>query len=351
MTINSISKNNLYNFVKDTPLGDIQDFMLLRNCQNTVDTYWNHYNTMFWELLKKEYHNITWFDIASITTKKIKDARSSFIKQGFSATTINQRVYACKKLWKCFIENGRVKENPFILEDLMEEENNYGSLTIEELRDFFEYCKKLKHKPNTQYLYFKFLFITSCRKSVAQNLFWSDIKREKDSRGIEFWVISYHNKGSKGSKKTDKIAITDTFYEELLDNYNSEYETSGKVFNVHDNTLRRTLEGFCDNKGINRVERNIVQHSIRSTSSDHIQAIFGNIFTVAKALKHKNIQTAYRKYTGKNQDYSKSPSIILDGNFNVSELEGLSKEDILKLLERAGEEVVTKLCLEVRKDK
>lgn len=338
-----IPKNkNVYNFVKDSPQEDISSFLELRNCDNTRETYLRHYQNVFWEICRKEISSLTWSDITNITMKMVKDFRVGLLKQGFKPSTINQRVFATKKLWQEFRENGRVTENVFDIEELTEKDNPYDSLTEREMDRFLDYCLSLKHKPLTQYLYFKFLYVVSCRKHVAQNLTWSDIVKDKDEFEQEFWVVCFESKG-----KMIKKAITDQFYDQLWQNYRKCKEFSGKVFNVHDNTLKKTLKDFCK---LNGITRKIAQHSIRSTSSDHIQRILGDVNITAKALGHKNIQTTYNKYMNKNNDYSNQPSFMLDREFSVDELRSLNEEELLQLINKSGNEVLAKLCIELEKN-
>jgi integrase len=230
-------------------------------------------------------------------------------------------MYACKKLWKEFIENERVEVNAFELEDLPQEDNSYDALTTKEIDLFFDYCLTLKHKPRTQNLYFRFLYVVACRKTTAQTIKWENIIREPDDDGNEFWVVKFHEKG-----EDYKRAITDEFYNELKENYEKNKEFSGKVFNVNNKTYDNTIKGFCEEYNITK---HIVQHSIRSTASDNIQNILGDINTTAKGLGHKNIQTTYRRYMNKNNDYSSQPSYMLHKDFSIDKLKGLSKDELL----------------------
>lgn len=333
--------NNVVGFYNDSPQEEINNFMALRNSENTKTSYWNHYGHMFMHLTNREINQLTWDDIKKITKKRVKAYRVSMMDQNFKNSTINQRVYACKKLWKEFIENERVSDNAFELEDLLEEDNHYDSLTTKEVEMLFDYCLELKHKPETQSLYFRFLYIVACRKNTAQTLKWENIIRKSDPSGNEFWVIKFHEKGGDYER-----AITDEFFQELKDNYKNNNETSGKVFNVHNHTIDKVLKGFCEKFGITR---HIVQHSIRGSASDNIQNILGDINITAKALGHQQIQTTYDKYMNKNDDFVNQPSYMLYKNFNIDMLKGLGEDVLIRLIENSGKDVVIKLCLELDK--
>lgn len=333
---------NVVGFYNDSPQADINNFMKLKemDSKNTVTTYWNHYKHMFMYLTGKEISQLNWNDIKLITMKRVKDYRANIIGE-FANTTINQRIYACKRLWQEFIENERVYSNVFDLEDLPQEKNSYDALTRKEIDLLFDYCLNLKYKPKTQMLYFKFLFTVACRKNTAQKITWDDIIRKQDELGNEFWVVKFHEK-----KKDHERAITDEFYQQLKDNYNENQETSGRVFSVNNHTYDSTLKDFCKKYNITK---NIVQHSIRSSASDNIQNILGDINVTAKALGHDNIQTTYSKYMNKINDFANQPSYMLDKDYSIDKLRGLGEEELLRLIEIAGKETITKLCLELEK--
>ena len=70
---------------------------------------------------------------------------------------------------------------------------------------------------------------------------------------------------------------------------------------------------------------------------------------VADAAGHANINMAYKKYIGKNVDYSKQPSYVLGKECDTSLLQSLTKEELLSIIQSCGNATVTKLTIQAQK--
>jgi integrase len=348
--------NNVVGLFIDTPIAQINHFLQGYDSENSRTTYENHYRQMFMFICHKEMENIIWDDIQNITIEQVKMYRDNLKKQ-YKNNTINQKMFACKALWDELFENGRVNKNVFNLRKikLKEKKNSHGSLTEKEMDLLLDFClNHEKQKPVTKMLYFKFLYITGLRKNIAQSIMVDDIIRKVDiQKQEEVWVIDKEDKG-----KDREVSIRDTFYNELYKNYINEKETWGykdnKLFHINDDTIDSVLERFCKYYNIDKITRNITQHSIKSASGDRVFNRTGDIKITAKHLGHDNIQTSYDHYLGKNDNYTEQPSYSLDNDYSYDMLEGLGDNTILKLIknytERCGNDIVDKLCMELERE-
>jgi site-specific recombinase XerD len=155
----------------------------------------------------KEINQITWQDILSITYTHIYNFKHYLLDKG-SANYTNQKILACKGLWKqLYAFNRDVDTTIFNLQEEKFEPNNYASLNANEMELLFNFMEHDHYKPHTKRMFFEFLYVVGCRKNVALELTWDQIKRKHDSKkGIDVWVVHFHDKG----KWVDK-SINDDF--------------------------------------------------------------------------------------------------------------------------------------------
>ena len=323
MTNEALKESNLVGLYIDTPYNEIMTFVEKQNSKNTKVAYLGHYIHMFKFICNKNLSELTWNDVESITIKKVKDYRTALSHQ-YKATTINSKIFACKSLWDEFNENEHMMANVFGLKKLEKQNNCYDALTSDEFKQLLKFAQT-KYKGNTQRLYFYFLYRTLFRKHIAQNLTWDQIIRKHDKDlNRKVWVIKAEEK--RGIRE---VAITDEFYNELRENYNTYKKQDNKVFHICNSVIDDTIKDFCKEYDI---DRRIVQHSIRSSGGDEVQEISGDINKTAQALGHKNIQTTYEHYINKNKSYSSQPSFELDQRYSIELLKGLGEDILLKLI-------------------
>lgn len=70
---------------------------------------------------------------------------------------------------------------------------------------------------------------------------------------------------------------------------------------------------------------------------------------VADSAGHANINMAYKKYIGKNVDYSKQPSYMLSKECDIALLQSLTKEELISLIQSCGNNTVIKLTTQAQK--
>ncbi|MDD4108860.1 MAG: hypothetical protein PHH93_09085, partial [Prolixibacteraceae bacterium] len=265
-TSSSVTSNIVGVFI-DKPIVQINQFVKRDKTENTTKTYINHYTDMFMFICHKQLNNLTWDDIKNISLSQAKEYRDFLIEQDFASSTINQRIFACKALWDDFFENEKVSKNVFDLKKLKQINNSYDSLTDKEIQLLFDFCLEEKQKPQTKKLYFEFLYTTALRKNIAQSITINDIKRKLDMKSQrEFYVIDVVDK-----EHQREVSIVDEFYNRLINNpenhkyNNNDNNKNNKLFHLDNHTADKVLKNFCKKYGI---ERNIVQHSVKSSSGD-----------------------------------------------------------------------------------
>ena len=341
----NIAQPNLVGMFIDKPSVQINTFIRRDKAQNTTEAYINHYKHIFMYLCHKNIEDLTWDDIRSITVTKVKDYRDKLNGQ-FSASTINQRIFAAKALWDDFFENEKVDKNVFDLKKLKQKKNPYDSLTDREIQLLYQFCLEQEYKSLTKQLYFEFLYTTGLRKNKAQTIKVDDIQRKLDFKTQqEFWVIIVEDKG-----KDREVSITDEFYNRLLNNYKNEGIDDGQIFHIYNGTIDDTLKAFCQKYGITR---HIVQHSIKSASGDLVYSVTHDMQETANHLGHTNFQTTFDYYTGKNKSYAEQASYALHKGYSIDMLKGLGEDVLIGLIERytekQGRDIVIKLGMELEK--
>jgi integrase len=217
-------------------------------------------------------------------------------------------------------------------------------LTDKEIQLLLDFCMEEKQKPQTKKLYFEFLYTTALRKNIAQTITIDDIKRKLDIKHQkEYWVIEVMDKEHQRN-----IGILDEFYNRLINNAENQKYNDNKLFHLDNHTADKVLKNFCKKYGINR---NIVQHSVKSSSGDLVQNVFQDIKKTAKHLGHTNIQTSYEYYLGKNESYAEQPSVLLQENYNINMLKGLGEDVLIKIIEqyteKHGRDLLIKMCMEL----
>lgn len=356
---NLATVNNVVGFATRSINERFNMFLELYSVENTKKDYIRTINKTLMYLTGKDIKNILTDEIKNISSYDVELYRNYLknltcpedsTKKIYKMSTIKKYLIPCRMFFDYLIEHRVIEDNPFKISKIKTNERteHYGSLTESELEGLYEYCLGLKDRGLTKKLYFEFLVTLTCRKTVAQELTFEDIKRKKDlETNKEFWVVDSWDK----TRNVDR-AITDEFYNRLKDNFDS-YDwvdkKKGFVFNVGDKTLEKTLKDYCEFAGIDKKGRNIVQHSLKSTGLDIIQDAFGDINITAKAGGHADIQTTYQNYINKNHGYSKQPSILLGEKESSDNLDNLSKEQLLDLIKNSGCTTLSKICANAKK--
>jgi integrase len=177
-----------------------------------------------------------------------------------------------------------------------DDENAYGSFTVQQINELIEFAGEQHWKPMTQKLFFKLAFVTGIRKQAIKDLTWGQVRYLLDSKaGQYFWCICVIDKGKKINQAIDielynKLTL-------LKDAWTNEEDL---VFDIDIKTLEKTLKEYCQHKGIDQKKERLCMHSIRKASGDACLALTGG--DIMEASKHLNDrpETAMKKYLKRN---------------------------------------------------
>ena len=349
--MNTALANNVVGLNNSSAANTIERFLSEYNSKNTIKTYRQHFNRMFMYTCGKKIDDITKDDLRSIDITKIREYKVFLKNNHYEDSTINQTVLTCSTLWQYLEKEDLVAKDYFKRETTKPNKedvgkNSYGALTQEELNQLYDYCLSLNDRGLTKKLYFEFLATLTCRKTAAQELKLSEIRRTLNKKdGQYYWVVNSFDK----TKIIDR-AIANEFYQRLSDNFNSygdKDKEKGLLFNVENQTLEKTLNDFCKEYNIDKAGRNICQHSLKSTGLDIIYDVFNDIKVVAEAGGHSDIHTTYKHYLSKQKNYALQPSILLSKSPEdcVKELDQLSREELMDIIATSDKFVAIKLCL------
>ena len=276
------------------------------------------------DVLNIKYHDIELFVKYLIKNKK------------YSNSTINTMIAALRSLFNQLTKNdNRISSSIFDVESLDEKPNGYDPLSEEECKNLFEYCLTFtyRNKGIVASMFFQTCFITALRKEAVLNMTWGNIKQREDINTNKMvWTIQVKDKGNK----EDVIAISDKFYEKLIQLKNESTKQSSKVFEISDVTLYKMLNSFCTEFHINRKERNIGIHSIKKSSGDMGWKLTKDVKKVQKQLHHNSPVTTMNKYVMGERDLTNQISYIIDEELNMNVLDGYSKEELIEAIKKCG---------------
>lgn len=357
----AINTNNVVGYKNDSVSSKVDMFlaMVRENSENTYTSYKGHIAEYFMYVVGKDIVDLEWNDLYQITvddtdryriylrqksykTKKDENGKWEY-KRGQSTSTIKSKIASMKSLFDYL---ARRDEKKIINSDVVVTEkikadkrnNSYGSLTQEEFNSLLDFCDKEKIKPMMKRMFFELALNTGMRKTaILDNLKWVNIQMEKDNNTrIDVRVIK--NVEDKGGK-FDATPISDVFYDRLMDfrdcdesEYYSYEDRDKNVISLNTKTVDSVLKRFKEEYGIAK-ERKITVHSIKSTGCDIVWERTKDIKAVSDYAHHSDINTTYKHYLGKNESLmDKASYYAFDSVIDLGELEDMSKEDIIKLI-------------------
>lgn len=342
----SHNKLNIVGFKNDSLYNCVENYLEYhrKNSKNTWKNYKGYIQEFIQFLTGKEIASVSWAELEKVTYNDAENYRNYLLNNGNKEITVNNKLNVLKDFWiEMFKNNRNLDMMALELKPLkVKKEVHYDSLTEDEVFKLFNYCEtELNYKKEIQLTLFQFLFMTSMRINTVLALTLEDIKKKRDKKAQK--QIHYVSKYVKG--KEVEIALPDWFVGKIVD---LERLVGNKLFEINDKTLRKTLENFCKKENI--TDRNIVLHSIKSSSGDYILDITENLFTVAEQLQHTKVETTVKNYVNKNKSLADKTSYwafdaLKDNNRNVdvSALEELDKDQLLELISNLNKGVQIKL--------
>lgn len=319
-----------------------------RKSENTYVAYVRYYSEFFQYACNKEISQIDWEDIFSVTYSTIDEYKSHMLDKGYSMNTAMQKILSIKSLWrKLHAINNNVDYQSifFNLEKEEIEVNSYASLTDKEMELLLNFMDTEEYKPLTKRLFFEFLYTIGCRKNAALKLEWSQIIKKKDPRiGIDVWVAGFRDKG-----KTIEKAINNDFMKRLFKLKETGESKGDRVFDISQDSIEKVFDNFQEKYNLYKVDgKKVVIHSVKKAGAWRVQNTFGDINKTKKFCQHKNIQLTASVYASE-ENYTDQASYMIGKNIDIDFFKELSKDELIKLIQRSGKDVQTKMFYEWEK--
>ena len=313
---------------------------IMHNSKRTYSSYKSHIKQFCLYFFNKEIEDITWEDVTNrnkLNFTNLKNYRN-YLTDSNSNKTVNIKFIAIKGLFK-ELSHDREDIKPIVekfndlerLSEKKEKNSHYGALTIAEIKNLYEYCKK-QNNGLTKYLYFKTLYITAIRKTALLNLTWNDISKQLDfSTKKLMWTINVIDKG----QAMNPVAIRDDFYEELCSLKTENTKPTDKVFKICEQYVYDTLYSFCDEYGIDKKNRKISIHSLKHSSVDEAYKLSNNDINVAKDQgKHADVSTTMIYINA--VSLSNQMSLRIDEKIDTEDLRNATQEELYQMILAQG---------------
>jgi site-specific recombinase XerD len=247
----------------------------------------------------------------------------SYLKDRYSGKTVNRKISSIRSLYKMLAANDyEVRAEWFLVKTVDESDSqSYGMLVWEEVSQMMELAKGLK-QGEMKSLLIELAVVTGFRLKSLLSLAWNSFSI-KD--GVH--VITVVGKG----KTKDEKAIQDDLYERLKLHCGNE-----KLFTFSERTARYTIEKLVDMMGLDK-KRRICFHSLKKASLyEAYLKSRGDILTVAKHGSHSSFATTQKYYLQFKQNYSQMISLAIGQDIDLSVLEQLDKEQLLKIIKNSS---------------
>lgn len=318
------------NYVYD----DIMEFInLAHHSKNTRTSYEKGIRDFFRVIKKKEIEHLDINDL-DIKKKDVERFRSILQGEGFSNSTINNKVAGVRKLYYELVANEYKLNVDFFkaIKKLNENTNSYGFFTEDEIFKLIELAKNEKRKGLIKSLFLSFCAETCIRKEAALQVKWSD-----------FTILNNNDVGiiavDKGDKEY-KAVISYDFYKELL---KIKCE-SDKVFDLTVPTVDAMMLRLKNSLNIDP-SRNLTFHSLRKTGVNYKFEASGRDIKVAQvAANHsdKSLNVTIGTYT-KKDDFGKKGLISKQYEKSDDFFNNLNLEEIKELLNSLDENTKVKI--------
>lgn len=259
-----------------------------------------------------------WFEY-----KDILRYRSHLKNKYTKSATIERKIASVSKLYRYFAKNN-YKINPHAFElgrEDADDTNGADPLSVPEAIEMAEMAKELRNGEEKS-LIIELAYMTSFRISAILDLTWDKF----NYAGNDLWEIRINHK-----RKKDKKPIFDETYQRLKALKKSDTD---KVFSVSYTTIYETIKMLAKKMGIED-ERKITPHSLKKTMINWTLDQLKDVLLAAKQGNH-TLDVMQRHYADKRTDYSKYPIVMMRNGNDISPLEELDKEELIRLIQKAS---------------
>lgn len=242
----------------------------------------------------------------------------------YSPSTIARKIATLKSLYRKFESKYDVKEAWFNIDKIKGESESWGVVSWQDVEHMIQNVKDTR-KGNVKALLIETAVITSFRQNELLSLTWDNIENKN---GV--WVLTVMSDIGKGKKSNSK-PINDDLYEKLI---SLKTDSKDKIFDISKKSVTRMMASLRDELGL---DENITFHSLKKCGINEVYELTkGDIQAVAEQGNHSSFSTTLKHYMNKKKDYSKMASLSIGQKIDLSELENMSKEELIEAIANAS---------------
>jgi integrase len=282
-------------------------------------------------ICKRDIEHVTLEELQKIKKKDIINYRKYLMDNyELANSTINNKITAPKSLFVYLSGEYEINPTIFNIKNLKVHHNSYGNLSQTEAERFAEVAFQTEREKN---LLKKCLILTAIRTSFRLNellnIQWKDFEY---TNGV-YKVTTYCGKGGKIHTTAISEGLYNEIYklkeENILTKWNGNPEI---VFQISEDAVNSMMKRI---RTILQVDpkRNVVFHSFRSVAIDYIlDTTSGDITKAAIHANHSNPMTTFKHYADKTKDYTQTPGVRMEQEFDISFLEGVTLEQFKEFI-------------------
>lgn len=290
--------------------------------ENTAINYRIDINQFTQFFFGKKLEYILEDELEKIEADDIINYRNHLKGINLANNSINRKINSMKSLYK-YLEAGNPKIRRAIFnvaKSLMENPQSWGVLSWEECLEMIERSKKFNHGEEFSILIE--VAVKSCiRLSALLNLTWDNIY-DKVQKGEKIKVIETIDKGQPHLKPIS----------EKVWNRIETLKGKKKVFdNFHPHKVGDYLDELCKEMNIDD-KRNISFHSFKKAGISYVFDTTNDIMLAQQQANHKSSATTMKSYLEHKKDLKEIPSYTMGEEISMSDLEGLTKEQLLQCI-------------------
>jgi len=350
------SRSMVVGFKNNSVFSYINMFLDKQESDCTKSSYKGYIKEFFEYTTGKDLSILTWDDLKKINSDDVELFVTYLLKKENKKTgkiknsngTVNSKIAGLKSLFDYLhTKNNDIDSVIFYMDSLDDNPNSYSPFSNQERKDLYSFAESQTYRDKglIASLYFQTCYVTGIRKSAVLNMTWKDIKREEDvETGAMVWVIKVIDKGGK----EDPTAISDKFYEKLLQ-LKKDDDNKKRIFNISDKTLYKIIGKFCEQYNIDREERNIGIHSLKTSSCDSAWKMTKDVLKTQKQGHHGDPNTTMKKYAKGERNYTSQLSYRMDEEIDLSLLDNYSKEELLDAIKKCDIGVFINISNKIKK--
>lgn len=277
-----------------------------------------------------------------LTTIRYRDTISKFVtplkKAGVKDSTIKSHLTAMKQFVKAMsrdrIFDGNVNYSDLLINVLnvttlkTNDVKHHETLSVHELEKLQEWFKEKEYRSKDAKIGEKyamlagFLYATAIRISATFNVKWTDFTITNSPYGGDWAILRAIDKGHKLNEKP--LALD---YYKKLKNLLYDGEPYENVFkDLSQRTFTLYLSEFSKVIG-----KNITPHSFKRGAATTLYSETHDLLLVRDFCDHESVKVT-QEYIDQVQDPNKSGSARFTTHYDFSQIDSLSKEDLLKFI-------------------